>query len=103
MNTETFDPRDEVIEDFLEGQPRAARWREYRLALQTRLDAAKEKIGHTAEGSGERAELDDRIKELRDQIRVLAEEEAITQFVEDSVLSSLSRPRALPDFDDDGY
>ncbi|MBC7807359.1 MAG: hypothetical protein H7145_14565 [Akkermansiaceae bacterium] len=103
MDTETFDPRDEVIEDFLEGQPRAARWREYRLALQTRLDAAKEKVALTAEGSGERTELDDRIKELREQIRVLAEEEAITQFVEDSVRSSLSRPRALPDFDDDGY
>ncbi|MBC8137984.1 MAG: hypothetical protein H8F28_19055 [Fibrella sp.] len=103
MDTETFDPRDEVIEDFLEGQPRAARWREYRLALQTRLDAAKEKIAQTTEGSGERAELDDRIKELREQIRVLAEEEAITQFVEDSVRSSLTRPRPLPDFDDEEY
>ncbi len=103
MNTETFDPRDEVIEDFLEGQPRAERWREYRLALTTRLDAAKEKHAATTEGTADRAELDERIKELREQIRVLAEEEAITQFVEDSVRSSLTRPRTMPDFDYDEY
>ena len=98
METQTFDPREEIIEEFLEGQPRAAKWREYRLALQTRLDAAKEKQALTAAGSSERAALDERILELREQVRVLAEEEVITRFVEDSVHASLSRPRPFPGF-----
>ena len=102
-NTRIYDPREEIIEDFLEGQPRAAQWREYRVALQTRLDRAKDELVATAEKSPERREAEDRVKELRTQIRALAEEEAITQFVEESVGNSLTRPRPFPAFDDGDY
>lgn len=101
--TYIYDPREEIIEDFLDGQLRATKWRELRVALQTRLDRAKEQLSALPGTSSERGEIEERITELRVQVRALAEEEAITQFVEDSVRSSLSRPRALPDFDDDGY
>jgi len=104
MIANSFDPREEVIEEFLEGQPRAQTWRELKDALQTRLDAAKEQRELTKEGSPDREAIEERIAELRQQIYALAEEEAVTQFVEDSVRSSLSRPRPLPNFDeeDDG-
>ena len=102
-NTHVYDPREEIIEDFLAGQPRAAKWREFRVALQTRLDRAKDELAATAEKSPERREAEDRVKELRVQIRALAEEEAITQFVEESVGNSLTRPRPFPSFDDGDY
>ncbi len=99
-----YDPREEVIEEFLEGQPRAGTWRELKEALHTRLVRAREEQEQTRANSPERAAIDERINELKVQIHALAEEEAITQFVEDSVRASLSRPRPLPDFgeEDDG-
>ena len=101
MIANSFDPREEVIEEFLEGQPRAQTWRELKEALSTRLYAAKEQRESTRENTPDRAAIDERIAELQVQIRALAEEEAITQFVEDSVRASLSRPRPLPNFDDE--
>jgi hypothetical protein len=72
-----------VIEDFLEEQPRAAYWQELTNALKERLEDAKQ-LGD-----------DKRVDELKGQIAVLAQEAAITQFVEDSVRHSLARPRPL--------
>ena len=79
-----------VIEEFLEEQPRAAYWQELTDVLKERLKDAQE-MGHTK-----------RVTELRAQIQILAQEAAITQFVEDSVRHSLSRPRhtSLADVDD---
>lgn len=109
-NTTTFDPRDEVIEEFLDGQPRADKWREWEQALRARLADARERHAETAPDSAQRRAWDEKISELKTQVRVLAEEEAITRFVEDSVRNSLSRPRPLPrlgeddpDEDDAGY
>jgi hypothetical protein len=70
-----------VIEEFLEEQPRAAYWQELTDALKERLIDARN-MGDTK-----------RIQELQGQIAVLAQETAITQFVEDSVRHSLARPR----------
>lgn len=100
-NPALYDPREEIIEEFLDGQPRAAKWREYKEALRTRLAIAREKRDALPESSPERAEWEQKVVELREQVRVLAEEEAITEFVEDSVRASVSRPRPFPDFDDE--
>jgi hypothetical protein len=80
---------DEILESFLEGSPRADTWGELRQALETRLDAAREQ--------GNEAKL----KELRAQIAALAQEEAISRFVEDSVRVTLVRPRV--DADDNEF
>ncbi|MBC8141216.1 MAG: hypothetical protein H7Y38_07220 [Armatimonadetes bacterium] len=102
-NTLIYDPREEIIEDFLDGQLRASKWRELRVALQTRLDRAKEQLSALPATSSERGEIEERITELKTQVRALAEEEAITQFVEESVSNSLTRPRPFPAFDDGDY
>jgi hypothetical protein len=70
-----------VIEEFLEDQPRAAYWQELTQALYGRL--------RDAEASGDKK----RAEELRQQVAALAQEAAVTQFVEDSVRASLARPR----------
>jgi hypothetical protein len=83
-----------VIEEFLEDQPRAQYWQELTDTLKERLKDAVQN------GDVKRAE------ELRGHIHVLAQEAAITKFVEDSVRHSLARPRPLSmesvgeDFDD---
>lgn len=101
METVTFDPREEVIEDFLDGQPRAETWREYKEALSSRLKYALADLKASLPDSPDRAALEEKVAELREQVAALAQEEAITQFVEDSVRSSLSKPRPFPDFGDD--
>jgi hypothetical protein len=82
-----------LIEEFLEGAPRAETWGELRKALALRLEAAR------------REDDQARIDELEQQVAALAQEEAITRFVEDSVRVSLVRPRAADahydEFDDD--
>jgi hypothetical protein len=95
-----FDPREEVIEEFLEGQPRAELWHDLKAALQGRLQAAVEERDAAGPSHPDYAALSERVEELREQVRVLAEEGAITQFVEDSVRASLSRPRRPGVFDD---
>lgn len=68
-----------VIEEFLEGKPRASTLRELRLALEQRLRRLEEDPSTPPE----------QIQELREQVRVLYEEELITQFVEDSIRFTL--------------
>ncbi len=77
-----------IIEEFLEGAPRAQTWGELRQALAQRLEEAYS-TGDTR-----------RIKELEQQVAALAQEEAITRFVEDSLRVTIARPRA-EDFDDE--
>jgi len=86
---------DPVIDEFLEGQPRADTWRELREALQARFKDAKADLAGVAEDDPRRAALLRRVNELHDQVAALAQEEAVTRFVEDSVRASLTRPRSL--------
>jgi hypothetical protein len=99
--------QDEVIEDFLEGQPRASYWRELRDTLRGRLNDAEAELKEIPVGDPNRPALEKRIEDLQEQVAALATEEAVTQFVEDSVRSSLSRPRRPGDHldfeDDEGY
>lgn len=83
---------EQVIDEFLEGQPRAALWRELRETLAARLAEAVAERDAVPDGDARRGALERRVRELRDQVAALAQEEAVTQFVEDSVRASLARP-----------
>ena len=97
------DPREEIVEDFLGGAPRAQQWRAYREALQDRYRDAVAARDSADPDSPDFVSLEKRVRELREQVQALAEEEAVTQFVEDSVRASLTRPRPFvaPDGEDD--
>ncbi|MCS6950311.1 MAG: hypothetical protein NZ520_07625 [bacterium] len=74
-----MDDVERVIEEFLEGKPRASTLRELRQALELRLRRLEEDPSTPPE----------QLQELREQVRVLYEEELITQFVEDSIRFTL--------------
>ena len=93
--------QDQVIEEFLEGQPRAETWRSLRETLQTRLEDAVASRDAIEPDDPRRSALERKVRELREQVAALAREEAVTQFVEDSVRASLSRPRPLAGVDDE--
>ena len=96
---------EQVIEEFLEGQPRAEMWRSLKESLNERLADAVASRDALAEDDPQRAAAEKRVRELRRQVAALAQEEAVTQFVEDSVRASLSRPLAdafLYEDDEDG-
>lgn len=93
---------DEVIEDFLGGQPRAQTWRALKETLQARLTDAVAARDALDPGDARRPAWEKKVRELRVQVGALAQEEAVTQFVEESVRASLYRPRrpGADDFDD---
>ena len=92
---------DQVIEEFLEGQPRAETWRSLRETLQARLKDAVASRDAIDPEDPRRSALERKVRELREQVAALAQEEAITQFVEDSVRASVSRPRPFGSGDED--
>ncbi len=73
---------EEILESFFGETSRARELRELKETLQDRL-----KIILADPGSSEK-----KIRELREQINVLAEEEAVSGFVEESVRTTLARP-----------
>jgi hypothetical protein len=83
---------DEAIREFLGDRPEATQFREWREVLQRRLASleADRKKAVAIGGPGSSAGLDGRIAQLRKQIDALLEEEAVTQFVEDSVRVTLA-------------
>ena len=98
--------QEEIVEEFLGDQPRAGTWRSYKEALAERLKEALASRDAVAPDSLQYLILDKKVGELREQVRVLAEEEAITQFVEDSVRATVTRPQTFrpgDEFDDEGY
>jgi len=94
---------DTVIEDFLEGHPRANQWREMRETLQARLVNALADRDAALPGSREKTAAERKVRELREQVEALRTEEAVTQFVEDSVRATLSRPRRTGGFNDEEW
>ncbi|MGQ9879469.1 MAG: hypothetical protein ACUVSV_01220 [Armatimonadota bacterium] len=80
-----------VIEEFLDGKPRASTLRDLRLALEAKLCRMEQDPSASSE----------QIQELREQVRVLYEEELITQFVEDSVRFTLSADTLQQQIDED--
>ena len=96
---------DAILSEFLGDSPRASQLRELIATLQTRLQAFTAERDALPESDPQRRSLDKKVKELRSQLTVLTEEEAISTFVEDSVRATLSRPASFSGDlgpDDDG-
>lgn len=73
---------EQLVEQVLEGHPRAEQWRQWREALEERLQKLLEL---KAKDIVEYPDIDQRIEELKRYIAVLREEEIITEFVEQQV------------------
>jgi polyhydroxyalkanoate synthesis regulator phasin len=80
--------QEETIRDFLGERPRAAQLSEWRETLERRLEALLRERERVTDGVP--ASLDGRIAQLERQVAALREEEAVTQFVEDSVRVTLT-------------
>jgi hypothetical protein len=85
---------DPILDPFLNGSDRADTWREYKETLAVRLKALIAERD-AATNTLQRAALDKKVTEMKEQVRVLAEEEAITRFVEESVYATISRDHPL--------
>jgi hypothetical protein len=86
---------DDVIDDFMGGKPRASQWRELRLVLEARLVDAKRELASLPAGSSAQKSLQRKVKDMNAQVNALLQEEAVAQFVEDSVIATVSRPHPL--------
>ncbi|MEY3763589.1 MAG: hypothetical protein RLZ42_249 [Armatimonadota bacterium] len=86
---------DDVINDFMGGTLRANQWRELRVVLEARLVDAKLQLVDTPVGSTSHRSLQRKVKEMTLQVNALLQEEAVAQFVEDSVIATVSRPHPL--------
>lgn len=82
---------EQVIEEALGENPRARELHLMRRALEQRL-ALFRRERESAADERERATLNTKINELNKQIAALRQEEAISQFVEDSVRVTLHKP-----------
>jgi hypothetical protein len=87
-----------LLDEVLEGQPRAEQWRQWREVLEERLNKLLEL---KAKGINEFPDLDERIEELRRYIAVLREEEILTEFVEQQVRMVLGKARLRQALDGD--
>ncbi|MCS7263261.1 MAG: hypothetical protein NZ805_00340 [Armatimonadetes bacterium] len=81
---------EQLIEQVLEGHPRAEQWRQWRQALEERLEKLLEL---KAKGIVEFPDIDQRIDELKRYIAILLEEEIITDFVEQQVKMVLGKAK----------
>lgn len=84
---------DQAIEQFLDGKPRSETWRSLKEALLGRLTAMEAELEIAPESS--RRTIERKIRELREQVAALAQEEAVTLFVEESVRATVARPHPL--------
>jgi hypothetical protein len=94
------DETERAIEETLEGKPRASKLAEMVSALQVRRAAFQRELDLATEDAGKK-EWATRIREVDRQIATLKQEQAITEFVENSVRVTVNRPRPLYDFEED--
>jgi polyhydroxyalkanoate synthesis regulator phasin len=73
---------EQAVQQFLGDRPGAEQLREWRTTLQRRLQAMEAERERSKDAPGG---LDAKIAQLKKQVAALGEEEAITEFVEDSV------------------
>lgn len=78
----------QAIQQFLGDRPDTSQLREWRSTLEDRLKALKAERGKVTGDAADK--LASRIAQLEKQVAALTEEEAITQFVEDSVRVTLA-------------
>ena len=87
-----------VIEEFLGENPRASEWRALRQALTERLTGLRRQrqqaVGNPQTDPVRLAALDAQISALDRQVAALETEEAVAQFVEDSIKVTLARSQA---------
>ena len=95
---------DEIVGAFLGENSRADELRELKEILQTRLRIVTGERDGLPPGDGGRVALEKKVRELKEQVRVLAQEEAVSGFVEESVRATLARPESgdLGEDDDGG-
>lgn len=79
-----------LIEEVLEGKPRAEQWREWRQALEDRLRHLREM---RSRGIVEFENIDEVIRDIEEKVKVLREEEIITEFVEQQVRAIVGKIR----------
>lgn len=79
---------EQVIDDFFEGSPRADELRRMRDALSDRLRALRRQ---RAESGDDAPRLTAQIAAMERQIEALKTEEAVSQFVEDSIKVTLAK------------
>ena len=84
-----------AVDQFLGERPRAEQLRDWRQTLEDRLKALQAEAK-----AGRGASLETKIAQLKRQIQALREEEAVTQFVEDSVRVTLAMGAATEGMDD---
>jgi hypothetical protein len=80
----------EAIRDFMGDRPDSTQLRDWRETLQQRLAGMEQEKAQTGDPSGR---LGSKIQQLKKQIAALSEEEAVTEFVEDSVRATLAMGR----------
>ncbi len=79
-----------LVEEVLEGHPRAEQWRQWREALEERLQKL---LAMQAKGVAEFPDLGERIDELKRFLVVLREEEILTDFIEQQVRMVVSKAK----------
>lgn len=90
------DETNRMIEEALEGRPRAS----VLTSMVEALVGRREMMARDLAEDPDRSELPGKIKALDQQIQTLREELAITEFVENSVRSAARRPRPVIDDDE---
>lgn len=86
------DEVEQAIAEVLAGKPRAEELAEMIAALEVRR-ATFERERDTATDEAKRREWEARLREVEKQIDILRQEQAITEFVENSVRVTVNRPR----------
>ncbi|HET6385016.1 MAG TPA: hypothetical protein VFJ58_16615 [Armatimonadota bacterium] len=104
MEDKSTPDEERALDQFMEGNVRADRLTELCDALAFRIRALKSDLARDP-APAERKDLEKRLSEARRQLSVLQQEQAISQFVEDSVRVTLrdeTLPSAEPsEFDDE--
>ncbi|RYG66727.1 hypothetical protein EON80_14875 [bacterium] len=79
--------KEQAIEEALEGSDRAQTWADYVAALEVRQKRLERDL-ELSQDQDDRANLQQKLDEIDEQIEVLREEEKITKFIEDTVTFS---------------
>ena len=91
---------DPIIDEFFGDNPRAAEWRALREALMDRVRGLRRQRDSETDPI-QAGKVSKQIADLSRQVATLETEEAISQFVEDSIKVSLARPASTNEEDGD--
>jgi len=94
------DEVEDAIDEVLQGKPRASELAEMVAALEVRRETFLRERDAASDAAG-RKEWTARLREVDRQIDLLRQEQAITEFVENSVRVTANRPRL--DMDETAY